>query len=75
MLIKKITILDRYSNFADIFLKKKILVLLEQINFNEHIIKFKSDKQPSYRPIYSLGLVKLETLKIYIKTYLKIRFI
>ncbi len=32
-------------------------------------------KQPPYKPIYSLGLVKLETLKIYTKIYLKTRFI
>ena len=33
------------------------------------------DKQPPYRPIYSLGLVELETLKTYIETNLANGFI
>lgn len=32
-------------------------------------------KQLSYGPIYIYSLVELETLKIYIETYLKIEFI
>ena len=42
---------------------------------NEHAIKLEEDKQPLFRPIYSLKLVKLETLKIYIKTNLSNGFI
>lgn len=33
------------------------------------------NKQSLYRPIYALSLIKLETLKAYIKTHLKTRVI
>lgn len=39
------------------------------------MIKLIKDKQPLYGLIYSLSLMKLETLKTYIATYLKTRFI
>lgn len=68
-------VLTKYSNFSDIFLKKNILMLLKQIKLNNHAIKLKDDKQSSYRLIYSLNLVELKTLKTYIETYLKTRFI
>lgn len=42
---------------------------------NEYVIKLIYRKQPSYRPIYALNLVKLETLKTYIETHLKTGFI
>lgn len=38
-------------------------------------MKLKKGKQPSFGPIYSLGLVELETLKIYIKINLANSFI
>ena len=65
----------KYSDFSNVFLEKKALVLLEQTDLNEHAIKLERDKQPTYGPIYSLGLVELETLKAYIKTHPKTRFI
>ena len=65
----------KYSDFADVFLEKKALVLPEQTDFNEHAIELESGKQPPYAPIYSLGPVELETLKTYIETYLKTGFI
>ncbi len=49
--------------------------LPENTSMNEHTIKLVKDKQPPYGPIYSLGLVELETLKTYIKTHLKTGFI
>lgn len=49
--------------------------LLKNIDINKHAIKIIKDKQSLYRFIYSLGFGKLETLKIYIETYLKTRFI
>lgn len=67
--------LIKYSNFANIFLEKKTLVLLKQTNFNKYTIKLKNDKQLFYLLIYNLSLVKLKTLKVYIKTYLKIKLI
>ena len=42
---------------------------------NEHAIKLEENKQLPFRPIYSLGLVELETLKTYIKTNLANGFI
>lgn len=42
---------------------------------NKHIIKLIVEKELYYRPMYSLSLVELEILKIYIETYLKTRFI
>ena len=35
--------------------------LPENISINEYAIKLEDGKQPLYRPIYSLDLVKLET--------------
>lgn len=37
-------ILDKYFNFPDMFLEKKDLILLEQTEFNQHIIKLESNK-------------------------------
>lgn len=66
---------DKYSDFANLFSEKKALVLPKQTNLNKHTIKFENDKQLLYGLIYGLDLVKLETLKIYIKTQLKPKFI
>lgn len=49
--------------------------LFENIYMNKYIIELVEDKQLLYKPIYSLGLIKLETLKIYIKIYFKTGFI
>ena len=38
---------------------------------NKYAIKLIEEKQPSYRPIYTFSLMKLEILKAYIKTNLK----
>ena len=75
MLTKKSKILDEYLDFVNIFLKEQVLVLPECTKLNEYAINLENGKQPLYKPIYSLGLVELETLKIYIKTHLKIGFI
>ena len=75
LLAKEVRILDKYSDFADVFSEEKALVLPEYTELNEHAINLENGKQPPYRPIYSLGLVKLETLKTYIKTHLKTGFI
>lgn len=75
LLIKKVIILKKYSDFPDIFLEQKVLVLLQQTNLNKHAIELEKDKQPIYWPIYSLGSVELEILKMYNKTNLKIKFI
>ncbi len=49
--------------------------LSENTNINKYAIELIEGKQPPYGPIYALSLVELETLKIYIKTYLKNGFI
>ena len=64
-----------YSDFADVFSPELASELSENTGINNHAIKLVDDWQPSYRPIYSLGPVELETLKIYIMTKLKIGFI
>ena len=73
--MKEVKILDKYTNFVDIFLKKRALVLWECTKFNKHVINLKNNKQPPYELIYSLDLVELEILKTYIKTHLKTGFI
>ena len=67
--------LAEYSDFADTFSKKWVKVLLKCTEINKHVIKLKDGKQLSYRPIYSLGPVELQTLKTYIKTNLSNGFI
>lgn len=42
---------------------------------NKYTIELIENKKLSYKPIYYLDLVKLETLKTEIKIYLKTRFI
>ena len=64
-----------YSDFFNVFSAEKAWVLPEQTELNKHAIKLVDGKQPPYGPIYSLGPVKLETLKTYIETHLKTRFI
>lgn len=49
--------------------------LPKNTRINKYVIELEKDKQPLYRPIYSLGLVELETLKTYIETYRNIAFI
>ncbi len=49
--------------------------LSKNTRMNEHAIELIDGKQPPYGPIYALSPVELETLKAYIKTYLKTGFI
>lgn len=66
---------NKYLDFSNIFLEKKALVLPERTNLKNYAIELKNNKQLFYTLIYSLGPIKLETLKIYIKTHLKTGFI
>ena len=75
LLTKEVKISDKYLDYTNVFLKEITLVLPRRINFNKYAIKLKNGKQPSYRPIYSLEPMELETLKTYIKTHLKTGFI
>ena len=65
----------KYSDYCNVFLAEYVAELPENTGINEHAIKLKKDKQPSFRPIYSLGSIELETLKSYIKTNLVNGFI
>ena len=71
LLTKEVKILDKYSDFINIFSEKKALVLPERTKFNEPAINLEDSKQPLYGPIYCLSPVELETLKTYIETHLK----
>ena len=71
----EVKISTKYSDFSDIFMKEKALILLEVTKFNQHVIKMQESQQLPYRLIYSLGPVELKTLKTYIKTNLANGFI
>ena len=64
-----------YSEFADDFSPDLAFELPKHTGINDPTIKLVNGQQPSYEPIYSLGPVKLETLKTYIKTNLGKEFI
>ena len=68
LITKKVKILTKYSDFLDVFLKKKTLILSEITKLNQHAIKLQEGQQPPYKLIYSLGLVEFEMLKTYIET-------
>ena len=64
-----------YFDYSDVFLAENAAELPENTGINEHAIKLEEGKQPLFEPIYSLGPLKLETLKTYIKTNLANGFI
>ncbi len=68
-------VLNKYTNFADIFSAKFATELFEYIEINDHAIELVDDQQLLYDPIYSLGLIELETLKAYIEINLANGFI
>lgn len=75
LIAKKIEILVKYLDFQEVFSEKKALVLPEITNLNQHAIKLQKSQWLSYGLIYSLGPVRLKTLKTYIKTSLANGFI
>ncbi len=68
-------ILSEYLDYNNVFSFDRTMELPENTSMNKYTIKLVKDKQPLYELIYSLGLVKLETLKTYIETHLKTGFI
>ena len=72
---KKVNMPIKYSDFADVFLKKSAKVPPKRTRVHEHAIKLEEGKQPPYGPIYSLRPVELETFKTYIETNLANGFI
>ena len=70
-----IKVFAEYSDFADIFYPDLMFKLLKHIGINNHTIKLVNGQQSSYKPIYILAPVELETLKAYIETNLANSFI
>ena len=64
-----------YSDYSNVFSAENIAELPENTEINKHAIELKEGKQPLFGPIYSLGPVELEMLKIYIETNLANSFI
>ena len=64
-----------YTNFTDVFFLDLATEHPEYTEINTHVIDLEKSKQPSYGPIYSLGPVKLETLKTYIEINMANSFI
>lgn len=72
--LNKIIILAEYLDYADIFLFKFVVKLIKHNN-SDYAIELEKNKQLSYSLIYSLELIKLKTLKTYIKSNLANSFI
>lgn len=62
-----IKVSSKYTDFVEVFLPKLAIELLQYMGINNYSIELVDDQQPSYSPIYSLGLVEFETFKAYIK--------
>ena len=60
----------KYFDFVDVFSLNLASKLHKHTGINDYTIKLVDGKQSFYRPIYSLGPVGLETLKVYMKTNL-----
>ena len=65
----------KYLDFADVFFSDLVSELFKHTAINNHAIKLVDSQQPPYRPIYSLKLVELETLKAYMESNLANMFI
>ena len=70
-----IKVLAEYSNYNDVFSIENIVELSKNTRIKKHTIKLEKSKQLLFSSIYSLRLVELETLKIYIKINLANGFI
>lgn len=57
---------NEYANFVDVLLLKLAVKLHEYTRINDYTIKLVDDRQLLYGPIYSIGPVVLESLKIHI---------
>ena len=75
LISEKTRIPAKYSNFSNVFSSDSAAELPEHNGINDHPINLLDNKQLLYGPIYSLGSVELETLKIYIKANLASGFI
>lgn len=73
--VEKITVYMKYLNFAIVFFSNFALRLTEYSRINNHFIDLEKRKKPIYGSIYSLELMKIETLNTYIKTNFASSFI
>ena len=71
----KVIIPSEYAHSTNVFSPDSAAELPEHTGINNHPIDLIDDKQLLYSLIYSLGPVKLETLKTYIETNLANSFI
>lgn len=65
----------KYLELYQCFLFNLGMNLSKNIKINNYYIKLVKDKQVFYKLIYSLGQIKSEILNIYIKIFLKTRYI
>ena len=65
----------KYSDFANIFLKKLAKVLPKRAGINKHTINLIDGKLAHYGPIYSLDPIGLKILRTYIQANLANNFI
>ena len=75
LVAEEVKIPTKYSDFLDVFWKEKAWILLNATKLNQHTIELQDNQKPFYRLIYSLSLVELEILKIYIETNFTNKFI
>lgn len=73
--VEEVFILSKYTDYTNIFSPNSMAKLSKHIGINNYSINLINDKQLFYGPIYSLGLVELETLKLYIEINLANCFI
>lgn len=55
-----VTIPAQYLNYINIFSKKLAIKLFWHYHINKHIINLEPKKQPPYRLIYNLRIIKLK---------------
>ena len=70
-----IKVFSEYIKFADIFLPKVVIELPKHMEINNYVIQLVNNWQTLYSFINSLGFIKLERLKTYIKNNLIKSFI
>lgn len=75
LIIIKVKILAKYSDFANVSLQKKTLILPKITNLNQYAIKLQKTQQSLYELIYNLDSIELKTLKTYIQINLTNSFI
>ena len=60
-------ILSKYANYADIFSFDLAMELPKNVAISKHAIELQDGKQPSYKPIFSLGLWSWRPLRFTLK--------